>query len=426
MVVGALIALVSTGLAAGVSTAATGARPASARATGTVAEDAVLAWNGYAATALIATALQPPTVSALHLAMVHGAMYDAVNAIDRGFKPYLVSPHAHRWYSKDAAAATAAFEVLVNIVPTQQASLQALYDQTLTGIPDGAAKEGGISVGHAAAAAMIVARTDDGRFGPPGFPVGTSPGDWRPALPSFLNDPAAWVANVKPFLLNSSSQFRTDGPNELTSTRYTRDFREVKSIGSATSTTRTAEQTDIARFWADHGTALWNRMFRQISASQGLTIAENARLFAMLFLTDADALINCWNDKARHLFWRPITAIREAGSDGNSRTVADPEWLPLISTPAFPEHPSGHGCGTASIVRTLRSFFGTNDVAFSGTSTVSGTTRSFSHFSDALSEVIDARVYSGIHFRTADVAGATIGRRTTRFVQEHFFGPRDS
>ena len=388
--------------------------------------DTVVKWNEYAVNALIVTALQPPTVSALHLAMVHGAVYDAVNAINGGYDPYLVSPKAKKSYSKNAAAATAAYEVLVNIVPTQQPALKTLYDGSLAGIPNGAAKTGGIAVGHAAAAAMIKARTGDGRFGTPGFPVGDDPGEWRPTstvLPN--NDPAAWVGKVKPFLLESKSQFRTEGPNKLTSKRYAKDFNEVKTIGSASSATRTADQTDIAKFWADHGTALWSRIFRQLSGAEHLSIVENARFFAMLYLTDADALINCWNDKRHFGFWRPVTAIHEAASDGNPKTAQDAGWAELIPTPPFPEHPSGHGCGSGSIARTMQRFFGTDEMSYSAQSMFSGTTRSFTSFSQAIEEIVDARVYSGIHFRTEDEQGALLGKKVANYAQEHFFEPDD-
>ena len=274
---------------------------------------------------------------------------------------------------------------------------------------------------------MIKARTGDGRFGPPGFPVGTERGEWRPTPTLFLNDPSAWVSDVEPFLLKSTSQFRSKEPAELTSARYTRDFNEVKSIGSAASATRTSEQTDIAKFWADHGVALWSRMFRQISDTEDLSVVENARLLAMLYLTSADALINCWNDKGYYGYWRPVTAIREATSDGNPKTAPDTGWLPLIETLPFPEYPSGHGCATSSIVRTLQRFFGTDQMEFDTESAYSKTTRNFTSFSQALEEVIDARVYSGIHFRTADVRGAILGRKVANYVQEHFFdGPAEA
>jgi hypothetical protein len=383
--------------------------------------DAVTQWNLYATNALIGTAAQAPTVSVLHLAMVHGAVYDAVNAIDGGHEGYLISSRlAAPFDSKDAAAATAAYRVLSSIVPAQQPVLEAQYATSLGGIPDGSSKTRGIAVGEAAAAAMIAARTDDGRFGPFRFTIGTTPGTWRPVLPAFVNDPNAWVKDVKPFLLRSASQFRSAGPLPLTSRKYAREFDEVKSLGSATSTTRTADQTYVARYWAEQPAGTWSRIFRTISAERGLSIADNARLFATLYLTAADALITVWDSKGNWSFWRPITAIREADTDGNPATVADPTWLPLIPTPPYPEEPSGHTGLSGSIVATLQDFFGTDEIGWSDTNNA-GLTRSYTRFSDAINEIIDLRVWSGIHFRTADEHGARIGRQVANWREKHFF-----
>ena len=403
------------GAATLLSVAALLAGPASARA------DTATDWNAHATDALIVTAGQSPTVSALHLAMVHGAVYDAVNAIDRRYHPYLAAPPARRWYSKDAAAATAAYRVLSSLVPAQQSTLDAHYATSLAGIPAGRPKAGGTTVGEAAAAAMLASRATDGRFGPFRFPVGSQPGEWRPVPPALGNDPFAWVAQVKPFLTGSPSQFRSAGPNPITSAKYAKEFAEVKALGSLTGSTRTADQTDMARFWAEHPTAMWSRIFRQLSAGHDLRARDSSRMFAMLYLTAADSLIACWDDKAHWLYWRPVTAIRAADTDGNPATEADPAWSPLIGTPPYPDHPSGHGCLSSSIVRTLRDFFGTDRAEFSALSAVSGTTRSFSRFSDAIDEIIDARVYSGIHFRIADEQGAEIGKRVARWRERHFF-----
>ena len=384
---------------------------------------AVLAWNQHATDALIATAAQPPNVAVLHMAMVEGAVYDAVNAIDGGHEPYLVAPRAKRWYSTDAAAATAAYRVLVNVVPAQQAHLQELYQASLDAIPDGRAKDGGIRVGDAAAAAMLAARADDGRFGSFRFPVGTAPGEWRPVLPAFVNDPNGWVARVTPFLIRDPAQFRSRGPNALTSNRYAQEFAEVQAVGSLTSTTRSADQTDAAQFWAENAVGMWNRITRQLTTERQLGNVDAARLFARLNLTAADAVIACWDDKAHWGYWRPITAIREADNDGNPATTADPEWLPLLNTPPYPDHPSGHNCLSSSVVSTLRDYFGTDKVSFGATSAASGTTRSFTRFSQARQEIINARVWSGIHFRTADEQGATIGKQVAHWSRTHFFHP---
>jgi hypothetical protein len=399
-----------------------GASPARSTAgTGPDETGAVLAWNQHAIDALIGTAGQAPSVSVLHMAMVQGAVYDAVNAIDRGYEPYLAAPRAKRWYSTDAAAATAAYRVLSNLLPAQQAQLGMLYQASLDAIDDGRAKDGGIRVGEASAAAMLAARANDGRFGPFRFPVGTAPGEWRPVLPAFVNDPNAWVAQVTPFLIESADQFRSQGPHALTSRQYAKEFAEVKAIGSLTSTTRSADQTDAAQFWAENAIGMWNRIARQLSTDRHLGNVDNARLFARLNLTGADAAIACWDDKAHWGFWRPITAIREADTDGNPATAADPEWLPLLNTPPYPDHPSGHNCFSSSVVSTLRDYFGTDRASFSVTSSVSGTTRSFTRFTQARQEIIDARVWSGIHFRTADEQGATIGKQVAHYSRTHHF-----
>jgi PAP2 superfamily len=389
--------------------------------------DTVTQWNAIAVNALVADG-QGATANA-HLAMVHGAVYDAVNAIDKRYEPYLAMPRAKRWYSQDAAAATAAYRVLVDsdppvVLPEHQAALAAslkpLYDASLAAIPPGRAKDGGIATGNAAADAMIAARRNDGRFGPFRFSVGTLPGQWRPVLPLFVNDPGAWLKDVKPFLIENSSQFAGRGPYELTSRRYAKEFNEVKTLGAIDSTTRTPDQTQAGRFWgATNAIATWGSLYRNIAEQHGGSLADNARLFAMLYFAGADAAITVWADKAKFSFWRPITAIREAATDGNRRTLADPNWLPLVNTPPYPEQPSGLSSLSAASVRTLQDFFGTDDVAFGATNAV-GITRNYTTFSQAVDEVVDARVWSGLHFRNADEVGAAIGQRVARW-QEHRF-----
>ncbi|WP_028066716.1 vanadium-dependent haloperoxidase [Solirubrobacter soli] len=391
--------------------------------------DTVTDWNEIASSSIVGTAGQPPPVSALSFAMVQGAVYDAVNAIDRRHRPYLVAPPARRTDSEDAAAATAAFRVLVALFPTQQATLQARYEASMAAVADipAGARAGGIAVGEAAAAAMLAARADDGRFSPFTIPIGTTPGAWRPTPPAGALDPAPWVGNVRPFLVGNAQWLRSRGPNALTSRAYARDFNEIKTVGALHSTTRTADQTDAAIFWQEPIFGLFNRIFRTLAADRRLGEADSARLFAITDLAAADAAIGCWNDKYHWNFWRPITAIREAAGDGNPATEADPAWLPLFDpatpvaaqpplvTPPFPDHPSGHNCATGAIVPALQRFFGTDHVAFSATSTKSGTTRSFTRLSDVLREMIDARVWAGIHFRTADIQGARLGAKVARY-----------
>jgi hypothetical protein len=381
---------------------------------------AVTQWNLNATNALIGTAGQAPPVSVMHLAMVHGAVYDAVNGIDRGYQPYLVAPAASPWDSKEAAVATAAFRVLVSIVPSQQTALQTLYDNFMLTIPAGSAKDAGIAAGEAAAAAMIAARTNDGRFGPFRFATGTDPGEWRPPLPPFTIDPNSWVKDVKPFMIESSSQFRSRGPYHLTSPQYAREFNEVKAIGSAASTTRTGDQTHAARYWAENPPATWSRIFRMLDEAHGLATADAARYYAMLYLTAADAFITIWDDKAHWSFWRPITAIREAATDGNPATEADPAWLPLIANPPYPEHPSGHLGLSGSFVETLQEFFRSDQTNWTDTNGA-GLTRTYTRFSRALDEIVSARVWSGIHFRNADEQAVHIAKQIAKWRKHHYF-----
>jgi hypothetical protein len=421
-----------------------GAISASARAQ--PAGNAAIEWNAIAATA---AAGQPPHVAPLSLAMVQGAVYDAVNAIDDGHQPYLVSSPASPSDSKEAAVATAAFRVLVGfpdlpgLFPGQLSTLQPLYDASLADVPDGAAKNGGIGVGEAAARAMLTARMNDGR-GVPFTPVeGTDPGEWRLAPPQgpagiVARDPAPWVGNVRPFLVANVEMLRTHGPNALTSAAYAEDFNEIKELGSLTSTRRTADQTTAAIFWQDSGPLIWNRVYRALAMREDLDIVESARLFAMTNLAAADGSIGCWNDKYHWNFWRPITAIREAASDGNPATEADPNWVPLFDptvavsgpplvTPGFPDHPAGHTCISGATVHALQAFFGTDKMEFTAVSNKCSPApcppRSFDRFSEALKEIIDARVWGGIHFRTADVQGAVLGRKVVHYMEKHYFQP---
>jgi hypothetical protein len=410
------------------------------------AVNVAIEWNAIATTA---AAGQPPHVVPLSLAMVQGAVYDAVNAIDGGHQPYLVSPPASPSDSKEAAVATAAFRVLVGfpnlpgLFPGQVSTLQPLYDASLAGVPDGAAKTGGIAVGEATARAMLVERMGDGRGGPFTPVEGTGPGEWRLAPPQgptgiVARDPAPWVGNVRPFLVPDVEMLRTEGPNALTSAAYAEDFNEVKKLGSLTSTRRTADQTRAAIFWQDSGPVIWNRVYRALALGQELDIVESARLFAMTNMAAADGSIGCWNDKWYWSFWRPITAIREAATDGNPATVADPDWLPLFDptvpvsgpplvTPGFPDHPAGHTCISGATLHALKAFFGTDKMEFTAVSNKCAPApcppRRFDRFSGALKEIIDARVWGGIHFRTADVQGAVLGRKVVQYMRKHHFQP---
>ncbi|MEV1002286.1 vanadium-dependent haloperoxidase [Nonomuraea sp. NPDC050202] len=387
------------------------------------APDPVVVWDRNAQTAIYEVAGQPPQVTARSFAMVHGAVYDAVNAIAGSpYQPYLVAPRATGRESTSAAVATASHLVLDALFPAQHDRLRAQYDEALAEIPDGSAKQQGVAIGTRTATAMIATRKDDGAFGDQTWPVGTRPGQWRPAPPAFASD-GAWFGHVKPFVIPSASMFRTSGPPALTGRRYARDLNEVKSIGSATSTVRTADQTQAAVWWHDRRLTEWE-IKRQLATSQRLDTLRTARMFAMTNLAEADATIACFNEKAAWNSWRPVTAIRLAGDDGNPVTSPDPGWTPLLGTPPHPDYTSGHTCYTAASMSALTHFFGRDDLPFSGYSADSGTTRHFRSFSQALAEVIEARVWGGVHTRSADVAGARIGKNVTAYVVAHEFRPR--
>jgi len=392
-------------------------------------------WNVHALVALTnpATAATPgagqgATVSGLHMAMVQLAVYDAVNSIVGGYQPYLTGlPRAPKWASQDAAVATAAHGVLMGLgrppVPALPQPvrdwLPLRYAETLATIPDGAAKDAGIAAGAAAAAAMLASRDGDGRFVPTAFTVGTGPGEWRPT--SGVNDPAAWVMNVRLFTLESRSQFPTAGPRELDSGAYAREYNEVKALGSKTGSSRTPEQQALAEFYQPNPVEMYNRAFRGLTANQNLSIADEARFYAVVNVTGADTFIHCWAEKEKWGFWRPITAIREGNADGNSKTVGDTSWESFIPAPPYPDHTSGYNCLTGAFMQAAQRFFHQPNMDFSVTNLVTGVTRDYHRFSDVYQDTIEARIAQGIHFRATDVQGARLGKQVANWVADNYF-----
>ncbi len=385
-----------------------------------------------AAAAPVPGAGQTPPVSVIHLAMVQTAVYDAVNSIGGRYEPYLDDlPPAAEGASVDAAVATAAHHVLVGLgippVPPLPdpvlARLEQLYTDALGAIPDGPAEDGGIAAGAAAAEAMLAERTGDGRFVlPAAFTEGTLPGEWRPTPPANVNDPFAWVADVRPFVLESASQVRTRGPLDLTSRAYAREYDEVKKPG-AIGSTRTPEQQAVVQFFSANPVVMFNRTFRDVAVEEGLSLADEARLMAKLNVAAADALIGCWDDKRLWGFWRPITAIQNGDADGNRRTAGDPTWTPLLNNPPYPDHPSGYNCLTAAFMHTAKRFFGTNrfDLTVTQSTPTGDLSRDYRRFTNVIDDTIDARVWQGLHFRTADVQGARLGKEVARWLDRHYF-----
>lgn len=407
----------------------------------------VLEWNQHAldafsnpATAPTPGAGMPPQVSILHIAMVQGAIYDAVMMIERTHQPYNAGlPAAPRTASKTAAVATAAHRVIVGVqvTPALSPAIIARVNARLadsiaaaTSADGTAAVQAGIAAGEAAAQAMLEVRANDGRFVPTPVEAGDQPGQWRPTPPTNGPDPFAWVGNVEPFMLTAPSQFRSKGPLAVTSRQYARDYEEVKLLGGPTATSpRTPEQEAVALFFIVNPTELYNRAFRAHALKTGLTLGEQARFFAAVNFAGADALINCFNDKLHYRFWRPITAIRLGDDDGNRWTAGDPEWVPLVGTPAYSEHPSGYNCVTAAMMYTARDFFNEprmrrGNVDFELVRIAPGApdvTRVYQRFTDVIPDTIDARIYQGIHFRTAEDQGAQIGRDVSRWLGKHYF-----
>ncbi len=420
--------------------------------------DAVSVWNERAIVALVNgnTAGTPgvgfaPPVAFIHLAIVQGAVYDAVNAIKGGHDPYLKGLKAATSASKGAAASTAAHHVLIGLVDQApvtaaltatvktaiKARLDTEYADSLDEIADGEAKNKGIEVGAAAAAAMLANRQGDGRHGTPGlptaFPEGSDPGQWRPVGPGFVNDPGGWVRHVRPFTLPTPGYFKTSGPNALTSAQYAIEFNEVKAFGgnAATGSMRTPDQTALAYWSAAHPVPMTYAAMRRVADSKGLTISEQARFHAMTSMAGADSLINCFSEKARWSFWRPTTAIQFAAADGNDATAPhDVVWTALLAVPPYADEPSGANCVFSGVMNSARAFFGSDEAEFDIISTGPpgtmglGSTRSYIRFTDVIPDVIEARILGGLHFRKADVNGALLGQSVANYVDRNYFNCR--
>jgi hypothetical protein len=395
-----------------------------AQATPRVARDpaVITTWDAIAVRTIVVEGLKPPPVAQLYLGFVSAAMYNAVVTIDGQFEPYTKQPRPHRRASP--AAAAAGYQVLSEYFPASADALTADYQASLAQIPNGAGKARGIRVGEAAARAIVRLREGDGRDADITFDVSPAPGVWRPTPPAFAPMLAPWLGFVRPLLLASPTQLPLAGPDPLTSTAYTRDINEVKAVGAAASATRTAAQTETARFWSDNLVVQFQAAFRDLAARHRLDIAHSARMFAILNMTGADAAIACWRGKYDLPFWRPSTAIQLADSDGNPATTADPTWTPLSVNPPYPEYPSGHACLTGATANGLRYLFGAHiDLVVS--SAVTGTTRHYLTERTLDRDTMNARVWLGIHFRKGVVNGNRLGHRVSRWALRHHFQPID-
>lgn len=383
--------------------------------------DVVSDWNAIASQTAIP--VRPGPSAILDLAMVHAAMHDAIQAFQGRFEPY-DTPIPNASGSPVAAAARAAHDVLVARFPSQSATLDTLLDNYLNGL--GLQGDAGLIIGQQAAANILNLRAGDGSFpaNPEVFTGGTGPGEWRPTPPAFAPMAVPWLGAVLPFTLKDVTQFRSPPPPSLDSGQYVREYNETKALGSINSTARTQAQTDLALFYSDNFLALWERTLRGIANANINNIGDSARLFALANLSAADALIAAWDGKRFYHFWRPITAIQNGNDDGNPRTAGDATWLPQIPTnnPPYPEYPSGANSLTGAMTRTLERLFG-DKMTFSVMSAFVNQTKTYHRFSDMADDVVNVRIYQGIHFRSADEVARRHGTLIANMAFSDFLLP---
>ncbi|HLB18169.1 MAG TPA: vanadium-dependent haloperoxidase [Gaiellaceae bacterium] len=413
-----------------------------ASSTPTPANQALLDWNAIG----VQTMISPPagttlptfqTEGLIYMSYLQAAVYDAVTAIEGGYQPYKVSLSPPAGATAQAATIGAAYEILGTYFPSHKVPrLDAAYTASVATLPTGAA-DPGLAFGKEVADDLIAIRSTDGRNGSNAwysFPS-AGPGAW--SVPTADNVAARtatpqtpWVAHMTPFLLQSASQFRADPPPSLTSPEYAAGLNEVKAYGGQNADTlRTTAQANVARFWTANTITQYNTLFRSLAATR--SVEDTARLLAMGNMVATDSAIACFDSKYAYSFWRPIQAIRAAGTDGNPATTADPNWTPFLApTPNHPEYPSAHGCVTGSIANLLPDLLGTNriNVAMPGLNPATNAfdpnyTRTFAKVNDMTRDIADARVWAGYHYRESVVQGVNIGRKTEHYAVKHYFLP---
>ena len=388
--------------------------------------DPVLQWNRELLKIVRTPGAQPPTIhSTRSFAMMHAAIYDAVNSIDRRHRAYAVLLNGvSRHASKEAAAALAAHDVLAALYPSQHTALDDQLQSSLGAIADGKDKRDGIAVGQTVAARIVALRADDGSAAAPiPFVFDSTPGRYRSTPPNFPAQPqfTHW-SHVRPFTLGAARQFRPASPPALTSEAYADAFSELKALGQANGIVATTDQALTGRFWNGAIKNYWNEIAQTLSLERHLDIADNARLFALLNLGVADVVIAFYDAKYTYDFWRPVTAIRAANADGNAATIADSTWLPLVgNTTPDPSYPGAHAAISAVASEILEVLLGTDRLSFDVTSEVMpGTQRSFSSLSSAAREATLSRLFAGVHFRFDLTAGETLGNHVAQWVLDGF------
>ncbi|CAL9619313.1 hypothetical protein SUDANB38_05842 [Streptomyces sp. enrichment culture] len=361
--------------------------------------------------------LRAPDEAVWH-AYVSLAMYNAVVGVEGRYAPYRWQARAPQGASAEAAAATAAYEVLVTGFPKAGPALETAWKASLAKVPDGPAEQAGVAFGQRAARHIVKLRANDGRGASVPFTPAPAPGVWRPTPPQYEGFATAWIGRLRPFLMEEPGQFRPGPPPALTSSQYARDLAEVQAYGARTGSLRSAGQTETARFVArvEIQQALGDH-----AARHGFDITETARLYAVANTVITDAMIAAWDAKLHYGTWRPITAIREADTDGNPATRADPAWEPLLTTPAHPDYLSGHATWAGALMRALEELFGTSRVDLYIHSAGTGTTRHYEYAADYVRDVVDARVWAGIHTRTADVVGSHTGEKVAAWSLRRYF-----
>jgi len=388
--------------------------------------DSLLEWNAAAVRTTAAAAFNPPLESR-NLALVHAAMFDAANAFSREYEPYAVSLRPPAGASLEAAVGAAAHDTLVQLYPEQAATLDSLSTESRRQMKAGQGREAGLAFGAEVAKRMLALRATDGSREAIAAPYrpGSAPGAWVPAPPALKPALDPGWGKVTPFLIRSGAQFRPAPPPALTSERYTADFQEIRQVGSATSTVRTAAQTDLARLWVSTSSQVWNSLARQLIVARRPGPAAAARTLALLHMAMSDAFVAAWDAKYLYGQWRPLTAIRAGDTDGNPRTESDPGWTPLLPTPPFPDYVAGHTSCAGAAEEVLAYVFGPNPgVPLELTSAAApGVAFHPANVHEVARGVVDARVWGGIHWRTSSEEGRRIGQAIGRFGIERGLRP---
>jgi membrane-associated phospholipid phosphatase len=394
--------------------------------------DMVLRWNEVALQ-MIRTEKTPPPMAARNLAIVHVAIYDAVNAIDCGHCPYAVDAVPGAGALPEAAVAAAAHHVLVALFPEHRKKLDRALAESLADVPANDGRDMGVDLGRFVADKILALRADDGsNRAKADYQPRPAPGVWERTPPRYQEALYPKWGEVTAFAIKPGTQYRPATPPPLDSAAYAAAFHEVRALGGKNSVRRTAAQTQIALFWADNaGTATppghWNAIAQTVARQRGTTLVENARLFALLNMSLADAGMLCWVIKFTYEFWRPITAIHRAAEDGNPATDADPDWKPLIETPPFPAYTSGHSTFSGAAATVLANFFGTDSVRFASTSDgLPNVQRAYESLWAAAEEAGMSRIYGGIHWQFDNTQGLAVGKGIGSYVVRNFLQPREA